>query len=147
MTVPSTQTPAAPGTTLPAGLFSDRTLQLGTENAFKIGPYIKAVEDAGHKVIKCNLGEPDFPLPKHIADEVKRCIDADMTHYCDPQGILPLREAIAAHMTRTRRAAPRRSAPHAPARRHAARADCRTARSRCGTTGRRRSCSASTSTA
>ncbi len=105
MTVPSTQTAegaAAPGTPLPAGLFSDRTLQLGTENAFKIGPYIKAVEDAGHKVIKCNLGEPDFPLPKHIADEVKRCIDADMTHYCDPQGILPLREAIAAHMTRTR---------------------------------------------
>ena len=49
----------------------------------------------GHKVIKCNLGEPDFPLAKHIADEIKRQIDLDLTHYCDPQGILPLREAIA----------------------------------------------------
>ena len=105
MSVPITQpaagaAPASP--TLPHGLFSERTLQLGTENAFKIGPYIKALEDDGHKVIKCNLGEPDFPLPRHIADEVKRCIDLDMTHYVDPQGILPLREAIAAHMTRTR---------------------------------------------
>jgi aspartate aminotransferase len=53
------------------------------------------LELQGHKVIKCNLGEPDFPLAKHIADEIKRQIDLDLTHYCDPQGILPLREASA----------------------------------------------------
>lgn len=76
-------------------LFADRVALLGTENAFKIGPYIKEVEDQGHRVIKCNLGEPDFPLPKHIREEVKRALDNDLTHYCDPQGILPLREAIA----------------------------------------------------
>jgi aspartate/methionine/tyrosine aminotransferase len=76
-------------------LFSQRIDLLGTENAFKIGPYIKEVEDAGVRVIRCNLGEPDFPLPRHVAEEVKRQIDADMTHYCDPQGILPLREAVA----------------------------------------------------
>jgi len=60
-----------------------------------VGPYITEVEEAGNRVIKCNLGEPDFALPKHIREEVKRGIDADLTHYCDPQGILPLREAIA----------------------------------------------------
>lgn len=76
-------------------LFAERVALLGTENAFKIGPYIKEVEDRGHRVIKCNLGEPDFPLPKHIREEVKRALDNDLTHYCDPQGILPLREAIA----------------------------------------------------
>ena len=76
-------------------LFADRIESLGTENAFKVGPYIREVEDRGFKVIKCNLGEPDFPLPAHIRDEVKRALDADMTHYSDPQGILPLREAIA----------------------------------------------------
>ncbi|MFH1262915.1 MAG: aminotransferase class I/II-fold pyridoxal phosphate-dependent enzyme [Pseudomonadota bacterium] len=80
-------------------LFADRIGALGTENAFKIGPYIKEVEDTtGKKVIRCNLGEPDFPLPKHIAEEVKRQIDNDLTHYCDPQGILPLREALAKEM-------------------------------------------------
>jgi aspartate/methionine/tyrosine aminotransferase len=76
-------------------LFSDRTSLIDTENAFKVGPYIAQVEAEGHKVIKCNLGEPDFALPKHIREEVKRQIDNDLTHYCDPQGILPLREAIA----------------------------------------------------
>lgn len=80
------------------GLFADRLSLLGTENAFKIGPYIKEVEDQGNRVIKCNLGEPDFPLARHIREEVKRQIDNDMTHYCDPQGLLPLREAIARDM-------------------------------------------------
>lgn len=76
-------------------LFADRVHQIDTENAFKVGPYIAEVEKSGHKVIKCNLGEPDFALPKHIREEVKHQIDNDLTHYCDPQGILPLREAIA----------------------------------------------------
>jgi len=86
----------------PASLYSDRTNRLGTENAFKIGPYIRAIEDAGHRVIKCNLGEPDFPIAPHIAEEMKRCIDVGMTHYVDPQGIPALREAIAAQVSRTR---------------------------------------------
>ena len=79
-------------------LFSDRVRRIGTENAFKVGPYINEVAASGRKVIRCNLGEPDFPLPTHIRDEVKRQLDADMTHYVDPQGILPLREAIAAEV-------------------------------------------------
>jgi aspartate/methionine/tyrosine aminotransferase len=77
------------------GLYAARTLLLGSENAFRIGPQIKVLEDQGLKVIKCNLGEPDFPLAPYIAEEVKRQIDLGLTHYCDPQGILPLREAIA----------------------------------------------------
>ena len=79
-------------------LLSQRVQRIGTENAFKIGPYINEVAATGLKVIRCNLGEPDFPLPAHIRDEVKRQLDADMTHYVDPQGMLPLREAIAAEM-------------------------------------------------
>ena len=83
-------------------LLARRVASLGTENAFKIGPHIQRVENAGHRVIKCNLGEPDFPLPAHIREEVKRQLDAGNTHYCDPQGILPLREAIAEEMGRSR---------------------------------------------
>ena len=79
-------------------LYADRVGLIDTENAFKVGPYIAEVERSGKRVIKCNLGEPDFALPKHIAEAVKKAIDADMTHYNDPQGILPLREAIAKDM-------------------------------------------------
>jgi aspartate aminotransferase len=92
------------------GLFSKRAGSIDTENAFKIGPYIRSIEEQGKKVIKCNLGEPDFPLPAHIKEEVKRQIDLDNTHYCDPQGILPLRKAIARQLSETRgiRATPER---------------------------------------
>ncbi len=83
-------------------LLSKRVWLLGTENAFKIGPKIRAIEDAGKRVIKCNLGEPDFPVPGFIKDEVKRQIDLDNTHYCDPQGVLSLREAVARHFRETR---------------------------------------------
>jgi aspartate/methionine/tyrosine aminotransferase len=83
-------------------LLADRVSVLGTENAFKIGPYIQEIEDAGHRVIKCNLGEPDFPTPKRICEEVKRQIDNDLNHYCDPQGILPLRQAVARDMSERR---------------------------------------------
>ena len=84
------------------GLLAKRVDLLDTENAFKVGPYIRAIEEQGKKVIKCNLGEPDFPLPQFIKEEVKRQIDLDNTHYCDPQGILPLRKAVAKHLSETR---------------------------------------------
>lgn len=77
------------------GLFATRIGLLGSENAFKLGPYVKAVEARGLKVIRCNLGEPDFPLPAHVRDEVKRHLDLDLTHYCDPQGLPALRAAVA----------------------------------------------------
>jgi len=83
-------------------LFAQRNALIDTENAFKVGPYIRSLEEQGKKIIKCNLGEPDFPLPQHIKDEVKRQIDLDNTHYVDPQGILPLRKAIAKHLGETR---------------------------------------------
>lgn len=83
-------------------LLAARAELIGTENAFKVGPYIQRVEKAGHHVVKCNLGEPDFPLPIHIRDEVKRQLDLDNTHYCDPQGVLPLRETVAHQINVTR---------------------------------------------
>ncbi len=80
-----------------APAFAARVSALGTENAFRIAPRIREVEQSGQHVIKCNIGEPDFALPLHIAEEVKRQIDLDQTHYVDPQGIEPLRKAIARH--------------------------------------------------
>lgn len=88
--------------TLDPTLFATRITHLGTENAFRIGPYIREIEERGERVIKCNIGEPDFPLPKHIAEAVKQAIDDDQTHYVDPQGIEPLRRAVAKQISETR---------------------------------------------
>jgi len=84
------------------GVLAERIGLIDTENAFKVGPYIRQLEAQGQRVIKCNLGEPDFPIPDFVKAEVKRQLDLDNTHYCDPQGILPLRTAVAAHLARTR---------------------------------------------
>ena len=83
-------------------LLSRRAGRLDTENAFKVGPLIRQIEELGNRVIKCNLGEPDFPLPEHVREEVKRQLDLDNTHYCDPQGLLSLRKAIATHLSESR---------------------------------------------
>ncbi len=53
-------------------------------------------------MVRCNIGEPDFPVPAFIKEEVKRQIDLDNTHYCDPQGIPSLRAAIARQLSETR---------------------------------------------
>lgn len=83
-------------------LLAERLARIGTENAFKIGPSIAAVEAAGHRVIRCNLGEPDFAVPEHVRAEVIRQLERDNTHYSDPQGIASLRAAIARQLSETR---------------------------------------------
>lgn len=83
-------------------LYSDSIVKINTENAFKVGPYINELTQKGHKVVRCNLGEPDFDLPLYIREELKRQIDKSNTHYCDPQGVISLREAVANQMRQTR---------------------------------------------
>jgi aspartate/methionine/tyrosine aminotransferase len=84
-------------------LFADRMSALGTENAFKVGVDIRRCELAGMKVVKLNLGEPDFNSAGPINDRAKREIDAGNSHYCDPQGLLPFRESIARQVSETRK--------------------------------------------
>ncbi len=83
-------------------LFALRNSRIDSENAFKVGPHIVHVEQQNRDVIKLNLGEPDFAVPSHIKDEIKRQLDLDNTNYCDPKGLLSLREAISSQINQTR---------------------------------------------
>ena len=83
-------------------LFAERNNRIDTENAFKVGPHIVRVEQNKGSVIKLNLGEPDFSVPSHIKEEIKRQLDLDNTHYCDPKGLLSLRKAISHQINETR---------------------------------------------
>ncbi len=84
-------------------LYAKRTFSIDTENAFKIGPHIARLEAEGHPVVKLNLGEPDFNVPAFIKQEIKDQLDRNNTHYCDPKGILSLREAISHQIFETRK--------------------------------------------
>jgi aspartate aminotransferase len=56
----------------------------------------RALKAAGRTVIDLGAGEPDFDTPEFIRRAAQRAIDAGATHYTATEGILPLREAIAA---------------------------------------------------
>ena len=83
-------------------LIAERIRILGTEEAFALGALIAEVEAESGRVIRCNLGQPDFPLPTHIADAVIDAIRAGKTTYCDPQGLPEVRAAIAAKVGKDR---------------------------------------------
>lgn len=83
-------------------LFAERIALLGNESAFKIGQDILRVESSGRSVIKLNLGEPDFNSADNINQTAIDHILAGNSHYVDPQGLLPLRESIAARLSETR---------------------------------------------
>jgi len=83
-------------------LFANRISALGTENAFKLGDHIRACTDRGLDIVKFNLGEPDFDSPPSVNEVAVKEIRRGNSHYCDPAGILPLREAIAGQVSATR---------------------------------------------
>jgi aspartate aminotransferase len=78
-----------------AELFTERVRRIGTEEAFNLGTRVAEVESLGERVIRCNIGQPDYPLPEHIADALKRAVDQGLTTYCAPEGIPELRRAVA----------------------------------------------------
>ena len=56
----------------------------------------RALKAQGRNVIDLGAGEPDFNTPEFIRRAGQRAIDAGATKYTATEGILPLREAIAA---------------------------------------------------
>ena len=84
-----------PGIRPGSGLFTGRAGRIGTEEAFNLGARVAEVESLGERVIRCSLGQPDYPLPGHIADALKRAVDRGLTTYCAPEGIPELRRAVA----------------------------------------------------
>lgn len=76
--------------------------RIEVESAFDILVRAKALEAAGRSVIHLEIGEPDFPTPRHIVEAAKAALDEGWTHYGPTQGLPELREAIAAYVGRTR---------------------------------------------
>ncbi len=73
---------------------AERMSRLGTETAFEVMAKAKALETQGRDMIYLQIGEPDFPTPKHIIEAGVAALRGGQTHYCAASGILPLKEAI-----------------------------------------------------
>jgi aspartate aminotransferase len=81
---------------------AERMNRIGVEGAFNVLVRAKALEAQGRDIIHLEIGEPDFPTPRHIIEAAKRALDEGWTHYGPPQGLPELREAIASYISRTR---------------------------------------------
>lgn len=55
----------------------------------------KQLESEGADIIHMEVGEPDFPTPKPIAEAAERALAAGKTHYTSALGLPELREKIA----------------------------------------------------
>jgi len=89
-----------PRAALPA--LAAAALRLGTEGAFAVLSRAREIERTGRDVVHLEIGEPDFPTPRHVAEAAFAAIRAGETGYCPAPGIPELREAAAAELSRTR---------------------------------------------
>ncbi len=70
--------------------------QLKESATIAVSQRAKALRAQGREIIDLGAGEPDFDTPKFIRRAAQQAIDAGATRYTAVEGILPLREAIAA---------------------------------------------------
>jgi aspartate aminotransferase len=71
--------------------------QLKPSATIAVAAKARALKAAGRRIIDLGAGEPDFITPAFIREAAKAALDAGATKYTNTEGILPLREAIAAH--------------------------------------------------
>ena len=77
-------------------IIAERMARLGTESAFEVLARAQALAGQGRDIINLGIGQPDFQTPANIVEAGRKAL-ADGHHgYTPANGILPLREAVAA---------------------------------------------------
>ncbi len=76
--------------------------RLGTESAFEVLARATRLQQEGRSIINLGIGQPDFPTPPHIVEAAVKALRDGHHGYTPANGILPLREAVAADMARHR---------------------------------------------
>ncbi|MCW5732103.1 MAG: pyridoxal phosphate-dependent aminotransferase [Alphaproteobacteria bacterium] len=75
---------------------------LGTESAFEVLARAGELARQGRSIINLGIGQPDFPTPPHIVEAGRKVLSDGHHGYTPANGILPLREAVAADIAARR---------------------------------------------
>lgn len=81
-----------PVTFLPSG----NVARMRESATIAVSQRARALRAAGRAIIDLGAGEPDFDTPEFIRRAAQEALDAGATRYTAVEGILPLREAVAA---------------------------------------------------
>lgn len=79
---------------------ADNLQRLGTETAFEVLARAAALEAEGRSIINLGIGQPDFKTPDHIVEAAIKALRDGHHGYTPANGILPLREAVAADLNK-----------------------------------------------
>jgi aspartate/methionine/tyrosine aminotransferase len=74
--------------------------RIGEENAFAVLARATELQRQGRDVVNLGIGQPDFPTPPHIVEAAVKALRDGQHGYTPANGILPLREAVAADLHR-----------------------------------------------
>jgi aspartate aminotransferase len=69
------------------------------EGAFAVLDRALALKAKGAPIINLGIGQPDFSPPRHILEAAEKAVRDGPHGYTTPIGILPLREAVAQHVS------------------------------------------------
>ena len=75
---------------------ADGMARLGTETAFEVLARAAELERQGRDIINLGIGQPDFKTPTHIVEAAVKALRDGHHGYTPGQGVLELREAVAA---------------------------------------------------
>lgn len=75
---------------------SSNVAQLRESATIAVSQRARALRAQGRQIIDLGAGEPDFDTPEFIRRAAQKALDEGATRYTAVEGILPLREAIAA---------------------------------------------------
>ncbi|WP_337169471.1 pyridoxal phosphate-dependent aminotransferase [Gemmatimonas aurantiaca] len=79
---------------------SQNIVRLKESATLAVAAKARALKAAGKSIIDLGAGEPDFDTPVFIREAAVEAMNAGHTHYTATEGVLPLREAIAADANR-----------------------------------------------
>jgi aspartate aminotransferase len=75
---------------------------IGVESAFEVLVKARGLEAQGKSIVHLEIGEPDFPTPKHVVEAGQKALGDGWTKYGPSQGLPDLRQSIASYVSRTR---------------------------------------------
>jgi aspartate aminotransferase len=81
---------------------AQRMSRIGIESAFEVLTRARALEAQGRSIIHLEIGQPDFPTPRHVIEAGQRALDEGWTGYGPTPGFPDFREEIAGYISRTR---------------------------------------------
>lgn len=86
-------------------IYAKRLDALKPEGAYAVLSKATQLEREGKNIVHFEIGQPDFPTPKHITNAGIAALKKGFTKYTPPLGIFPLRKKLAEELNITRNVA------------------------------------------